>query len=236
MKIKTILLLLLLACSTHVIAQSDFYYYRGKKIHLPLDENKICISILKDSSNVIERVQTNVQVLEDIRDNYDYYIIVVSRSDYEMLTSLNSWEEDLKSIVITPCYSNQVVASPYLDVELKQEQDTVLLTSFAKEYKLKIVDHSQLMPLWYILAITPDSPKNSVECANELFESGVFENSIPDLVDCAPLDFEEESAVQLIQTASTMEGTKGYDLYGREQTSIQAKGIIIIQGRKIIIE
>ena len=60
---------------------------------LPLNENIICISIPKDSSNVIERVRTNVQVSDEIRDNY-YYIIVVSRSDYEKLTSLNSWEED----------------------------------------------------------------------------------------------------------------------------------------------
>lgn len=229
---KTILILLLfISCAIHAIAQSDFYYYRGKKMPLPLNENIICISIPKDSSNVIERVRTNVQVSDEIRDNY-YYIIVVSRSDYEKLTSLNTWEEDLKSIVITPCYydqyNNPIVASPYLNVELKQQQDTVLLASYAKEYKLIVFPSSEYFPLWYIVAITPNSPKNSVECANELYETGVFENSIPDLVELVSfVELEDELAVQLIPTTPAVKSIVLYDLSGQKTNTPSGLTIVV---------
>ena len=56
-----------------------------------------------------------------------------------------------------------------------------MLTSYAEQYKLVIVSNSPLMPLWYILAVTPESEKSPLECANELYESGNFVSSVPDL-------------------------------------------------------
>ena len=42
-----LMLLFVLSCPIHVMAQTDFYYYKGKKIPLTLNENKLVVSIPK---------------------------------------------------------------------------------------------------------------------------------------------------------------------------------------------
>ena len=71
-------------------------------------------------------------------------------------------------------------AAPYLNLRLKKEQDTDLLTSYAEKYGLRIVKQDPLMPLWYIVALTQDCKINILECANKIYESGDFASSIPD--------------------------------------------------------
>ena len=163
-----------------------FYYYRGNKIPLTRNENNVIVSVPKENKEVSERIQTNVQTLASIRDDaYDIYVI--TRTEYEKLTLLDFWAEDSKSIILSSSYftesNKEVYASPYLNVRLKKEEDIDLLTSYAEQYKLTIVRNSPLMPLWYILAVTPESEKSPLDCANELYESGNFASSVPDLVD-----------------------------------------------------
>ena len=178
------MILFVISCSIHATAQTDYYYYKGKKIPLTLNDKKVCVSMSKDNKDVSERIRANVQVLSTIKDE-TYDIFVITQSDYEKLTSQDFWKEDAKSVIITSCFftedNEEVVASPYLNVELKTEEDIDLLTSYAEKYKLRFgIWHSSLMPLWYVLAITPDSEKNSVECANELYESRDFAVAVPD--------------------------------------------------------
>ena len=97
------MLLFVVACSLHAKAQTDFYYFMGKKIPLTLNENKVCVSIPKDCEMICERVRKKVQVLSTIRDDY-LDIFVITRSDFETLALQDSWEEDVKSVIITPCY------------------------------------------------------------------------------------------------------------------------------------
>ena len=40
------------------------------------------------------------------------------------------------------------------------------------------------MPLWYTLHVTPESDKSPLDIVNELYESGNFDSSEPDLVSC----------------------------------------------------
>ena len=169
-----------------VINMAYYYYYQGKKIPLTLNENKVVVSIPKDCGEITERFRANVQTLASIRDDI-YDIFVITRTEYEKLTLLDFWAEDAKSIVLTSSYftesNEEVFATPYLNVRLKKEEDIDLLTSYAEQYKLTIVGNSPLMPLWYILSVTPESGKSPLECANELYESGNFASSVPDLTD-----------------------------------------------------
>ena len=164
--------------------QTDYYYYKGNKIPLILNENKVVVSVSKEYFETSERIHSNVQILSTITDEaFDIYII--SRSDFEKLTSLDSWEEDSKAVLLTSGYiteeAKEVYSTPYLNVELKKEQDIDVLTSYAEAYGLKIVSQaSSLLPLWYIVAITPECKMGSVECANKLWESGKFAASAPD--------------------------------------------------------
>lgn len=182
-KILILSILLFMVCSKNAIAQTDFYYYNGNKIPVTLNEDKVCVSIPKESDIVSQRIQENVNILHTIADG-TFDIIVISKSDYESLRAKDSWQEDLKSVIITPCYflndNAEAVVTPYLNVELKKEQDLELLNTFVQDYKLNIMGHSTYLPLWYILSVTPESEKNPLEYANLLYETGYFVASVPD--------------------------------------------------------
>ena len=210
------LLLLFISCSIHATAQTDYYYYKGNRIPLTINENKVCISVPKDCDDTCGRIRA------------------ITQSDYEKLTSQDSWEEDSKSVMLTSCYftenNEEVYATPYLNVKLKKEEDRDLLNSYAEQYKLTIVDFSSLMPLWYVLSITPDSEKSSVQCANELYESGDFAHSEPDFASNTII----MNVRNILPTESTEEYPETYDLQGRRLKGKPAKGLYIKNCRKII--
>ena len=191
-----------------------FYYYRENKIPLTLNENTVIVSIPKENKEVSERIKTNVLTLASIWAEA-YYIYAITRTEYEKLTLLDFWAEDSKSIILSSSYftesNKEVYASPYLNVQLKKEEDIDLLTSYAEQYKLTIFGNSPLMPLWYILAVTPESEKSPLDCANELYESGNFASSVPDLVDAvfpqtAYRPFVEEGKVWKVGTIPAIPG------------------------------
>ena len=170
------------------VVQTYYFYYRDQKIPLTLNENNFCINIPKEHDEIRERVQGNVHILDSLRDKvFNSYI--VTRTDYQRLTSQDFWKEDAKSVIVTASffYENNkvVVLSPYISVKLKKEEDIDLLTSYAEKYRLIIIDHNSIYtPLWYILHVSPESEKSPLDIANELHESGDFDSSEPDLVFC----------------------------------------------------
>ena len=182
-----LMILFIISCSIHTIAQTDFYYYKGNKIPLFVNKTKVCITIPKGSEKASERILANVNILDTIKDE-TFETFIITQSDFEKLSSMDSWRDDAKSVILTSSYytknNKEVFSSPYLNIQLHKEQDIDLLTLYAEKYKLRIVGNgpfSSLMPLWYSLAITQNSKKSPLECANELFESGDFAASVPDL-------------------------------------------------------
>jgi len=178
-----LMIMFVISCSIQTIAQTG-YYYKGKKIPLTVNEDKVCVSMSKDCKMTSERIRANVQVLTTIKDEtFDIYVI--SRSDYEKISSQDFWKEDARSVLLTPAYKTtenyEVYSTPYLNIRLKKEQDIDILASYAEQYGLNIVKQDSLMPLWYILAITQHCDINTLECANLLWESGSFAASVPDL-------------------------------------------------------
>ena len=136
-----------------------------------------------ENKNVSDRIRANVQVQDTIKDE-SFETFIISRSDFEKLTSLDFWVKDAKSVMVTASYyyqNKEVFATPYIYVKLKNEEDTDLLTSYLEKYRLIIDKTSPYMPLWYVLALTLDSEKGPLEIANELYESGDFAASAPDL-------------------------------------------------------
>jgi hypothetical protein len=223
---KSLLLLLsVFICSINAIAKTDYYYYQGSKIPLTLNEKKIVLSIPKDCTGTIGRIKANVVALDSIKDQY-FDIIIISRSDYDIITQLDYWKESQKTVILTSCYytekNEEVFATPYLNVKLKNDQDFPLLSSFVEQNNLRIVGNSSLMPLWYIISITPNSEKNTLECANELFESGTVESSAPDLA-----SFMNEMSVRLIMSKPLIEFEAYYDLRGHRINSPSGLTIVV---------
>lgn len=177
------MILFIILYSIHATAQTDYYYYKGKKIPLFVNNNKVCVSIPKICEKSSEKILADIRILSKIKDE-DFDISVILRSEYEKLTSKISWKEDAKSVILTPTYSTadktEVFMTPYLNLRLKRGEDIDILTSYAEQYGLKIIKQNPYMPLWYILALTLDCDRNTLECANLLWESGKFSASAPD--------------------------------------------------------
>ena len=174
---------ILLCLCFSIMAQTD-YYYKGKKIPLTVNKDKVCVNVPKVGGKTSERIRANVKVLEQIKDE-TFDIFIVSHSDYEKLTFLDSWGKDAESVLLTPSYKTsnnaEVFLTPYLNLRLKKEEDIDILRSYAQDLGLEIIRQDPLMPLWYILSITSETGKNALEIANALWESGKFAASVPDL-------------------------------------------------------
>ena len=224
------ILLTCIAFSIHAIAQTDYYYYKGNKIPLTVNENKVCMNIPKTCDKISERIQANVEVLGSIKDEA-FDIFVISHSDYEKLTSQDAWQEEKKSVILTLCYytenKEEVYATPYLSVRLTKEQDIDLLTSYAEKYALKIIKQDSFLPLWYVLSITQNSEKSTLECANEIFESGCFASSVPDLAAASS----EIAAIRFVTPTTKKDTSKIYDITGRRLSARPTKGLYIEDGK-----
>lgn len=239
MKKKYFLMMLMcISCLIHAMGQTAYYYYQGNKVPLTLNESKVCVSIPKGDEKIGERFRSNVEVLQDVSDDA-FGIFVVTQKDLEKLTSLDFWTEDSKTVILTSCYftenKEEIFATPYLNVKLNREEDVDLLQQYAETFKFKIVRNMPSMPLWYILSVTPESGKNPVECANVLFESGVFAASVPDFA-AADDNISDVTAIRSFTTAPTAKSTAMYDLQGRRLVQPPTKGIYVKDGRVIIVK
>ena len=118
---KFFLLVLFVSVSIHSIAQTDYYYYKGKKIPLYVNDNEVCVSIPKVSKKVSARVLSRAKILEKISDD-TFDIFVVRRQEFEKIKSSDSWKEDAKVSLISSSYrtadDSEVFATPYLNVRL----------------------------------------------------------------------------------------------------------------------
>lgn len=216
-----------------MIAQTDYYYHNGNKIPLILNENKVCVSIPKDCGIISEKIRANVQVIETIKDEF-FDIFVIRRSDYEELESSDSLKDAAKSVIITNSYITtggvEVFSTPYLGIKLKREEDIDILTSYAEQYRLRIVKNMPSMPLWYILSVTLECENSPLKCANELFESGYFAASVPDLASSHLL-----TTVRSISTEKTDSFLETYNLQGQRINGLQ-KGLNIVEGKKVWVK
>ena len=236
----SMMILFIISCSIYTIAQTDYYYYKGTKIPLTLNENKVCVSTYKDNKDVREKILANVQVLETISDETFkvFDIIVIPKSDFEKLTSQDFWEEDAKSVILTSCYltenNEDLYSTPFLAVRLKKEKDVDLLASYAEKYKLKIVGNNQFMPSWYYLSVTLESEKSPLECANELYETGKFASSFPEMA--AKIGYSDQATIRGITTAKSDASSEIHDLQGRRLTAAPQNGVYIQNGKKKLVK
>lgn len=179
-----LIVLLLISYSLGAIAQMSYYYYKGNRIPLTVNDSKVCVSIPKSRDDISKEIHENFKELDRITDE-DFDIFTLQLSDLKRLSASDSSIKETMPILFSPCYrtteGTEVYLSPYLNVRLKEVQDINLLSSYAERYGLRIVKPVPFMPLWYILSVSSETEKNALEIANELWESGKFAAAVPDL-------------------------------------------------------
>ena len=251
---KTLLIIMALAglflsaSVSEVKAQTDYYYDddTGKKTPITLNENKLLVSILKDYDEISKRIRANVQALYAASDKaFDFFFI--TRSDFDKLTSQDFWEEDAKSVIITPGYIKdddrgdfyrEIFALPYVCITLKKDEDIDLLAPYLEKYRLEISWIGTWMtPIAVHLSLTLDSKKGPLEIANEMFESENFASSEPDFAFAGNGAYETD-VVRSITTSKTGASSDTYDLQGRRMAEDQPlqRGIYVKDGRKFVVK
>ena len=122
---KLILIIsLLFSFSMGIIAQTSYYYYKGNRIPLTVNNDKVCVSISKNQRDVVSKeVLRGINVLDTIRDE-DFDISIIKKSDLNNLSASNSWKKEAKPILLSPGYrtkeGKEVFLTPYLNVRLKR--------------------------------------------------------------------------------------------------------------------
>lgn len=240
---RILVLLLWVLCSIHTMGQTEYYYYPrpdGQKVSLTLNDSKVGLIVLKENKELIEYIKANVQKIAKGRDDV-VESFFITRTDYEKLTSLDTWEEDSKSVLVTRSFISrtvvprgvEVVETGIIKVRLKKEEDVDLLHNYMEKYKLRLSRHwAPSSPLSYSLAITFDSGIGALECANALYETGDFAYSCPEL-GAAPEDYLDQTYVRKISTPPTENSSAVFDLQGR-LSGKPVKGVYIENGRKMV--
>lgn len=192
MKIKIFTLILSLFMILNVSAQKEFFYYHDNgKIFINLDTKSITLNVYSDfdKSSIKAANLKSFELLTDYTDrNYKYANVEISNnlSADEYFRLINNLNSNTKIIKVNPNFTNdrgqKLGLSNYLYVKLKSEKDYSILKAKASELHIDIIEQNRFMPLWYTLKITKNTPGNTLETANTLFETKSFASSQPDFL------------------------------------------------------
>ncbi len=172
-----------------LFAQSDYYYYKGKKEPLIKSFNKM-VSISSISEDMVSCASKGLSLVKTFSDKntilnvYEVSDIIVSA-------------KDSGSVNLQYCYTDiegeMLIPNGYINVKLQSESDYSILQGIAEENHCVIVEQNTFMPLWYNLKIARGSERNSVEVANIIYETGYFAESCPSFtVDALEISYDPE--------------------------------------------
>lgn len=168
-----------LCLSASALAQDSYYYYNGSRMPLNTDTTKM-VSITPISGNVQLSSSDGFTLVNTITGKRSVMRV------YEQDPSTKNKAAvpvSSPSVSIQPCYQTtggkELAPNGYINVKLKSPEDYPLLQSVAKNKNCEIIEQNTFMPLWYNLMVTPGPGRNSVDIANEIYETGQFEASFP---------------------------------------------------------
>ena len=194
MKKLIFIMFVLLFPFEQLMAESNYYWYKGNKI--PIREIKTKRYLLFDS-NTDDKVISKEIGSENVRTNMleKSYIKAglklhnnYKEKDYKyMIDSENNNSKPINSnIYHSYFYSAEdgvvVGLSHFFYVKLKNDTDLTLLEKLAFENSIEIVGNNEFMPLWYILSCSNKSKGNALEMANLFYETMFFDICEPDFM------------------------------------------------------
>lgn len=165
--------------------QSDYYYYKGKKVQLTKNERKKYLLLESDAdvSNLrLQNADASILSTGELQNSN-------SSNQTSRLGGKRKWFVIEAGHKLTKESSSQAVAyeAPFYGiqneeaalshqfyVQLKNASDLSHLKRLALKNNVEIVNQNQFMPEWYTLACTKNSKGNALAMANLFHESGLF--------------------------------------------------------------
>ncbi|MFD1616027.1 hypothetical protein [Gelatiniphilus marinus] len=142
---------------------SDYYYYKSKKVNLYKSNSRhyILTNKNKSGSAVVEKLSQDNFILEKMHPNKvrnsffnrekntndgNWAIVKgnISLKDYDWITYKAPFYYTKDSV--------EVGLSHLFYVKLKKKQDLTVLKEFAERKKVEIIGQNDFMPLWFTLA------------------------------------------------------------------------------------
>ena len=192
MSMRNFLLLasiMMLSMSLYAFSQDTFYYYRGKQEKLSTDRTTVAVVSSRDAQ--ISLPPLSATAVQSVSTD-DYQVTIVKSKEKStpstplLRKALESKFAGNEDFVVLPCFISSEGMELYqtldINLKLKRESDVSLLNRLAKEYQLKIARQNQFMPLWYTVSVTPKTGKTTVEIANLLFETHLFDAVSPNFL------------------------------------------------------
>src|SRR5690554_3417853 len=169
-----------------------FYYYNSEKMYIDIDKEHFTL-LLDEDYNIEDFSSSLYYPFEPkIADETSvfYFCKVQFRNtlteDEEYFQTLNNINLIRGVIKANPNFKNshgvELGLSQYLYVKLKSEKDYGLLSKVASTKNIEIVEVNRFMPLWVTLKITNKTIGNTLDIANEMFETGLFDACQPDFL------------------------------------------------------
>lgn len=191
MRTKSLLFLILIFICISAVCQEHYYYYNGEKRFIEVDSSKVSVIIpINRSKSMSQTLHSLLQARYAESDTAgSYRIVYVNLNENASESNTASLSEQLydnsnRNIFICPSYKtssiDEMYLTNYINVRLKTASDIQLLDSIADAYGLEIEQTYEYLPLWYTLSITSHTEMNTLETANAIYETGLFQSASPD--------------------------------------------------------
>lgn len=181
---KIINVLVVLIISISMFAQTDYYYFKGQRIPLTVNPKKVNIISMAIGPQFAPAVNPNalpagLEVEAVIPGNpYNMCVIENKTSNIALLHNYLNYIVNPNYNIVLPCYydynGKELFTTNKIYIELKNSTDFIKLQSVISVYNLLIIRQNKYMPLWYTVSITKQTPYNTIQMANILYELGYF--------------------------------------------------------------
>lgn len=225
MKTKVIFLVccvtLFSGCFLSAQQQGLFYYYKGNPI--PLNVNSQHFLVYADTGKISKDLFAKefrvTEWIEDGRNGVLEAQVNIPNGNYNGV--LKNLKEKEYVIDIEPVIGDSILTntSRLFYVMLHDEQDYSLLSSTAQSLSAEIRGKVDFYDNWYELRVNKNSDGNSIEVANQFWETGYFANIDPGFIlrfkpasvtTCVTDSrFNEQWGMQAIKACSAWKITKG---------------------------
>lgn len=172
----------------HAQTNSGFYYYHGNE--MPITINPNCYTVyFNDTStvfaqNIINNNIVNARIItnDGVTNSQMAYQIQIENNNYDSV--VNALKQDVSVVDVEPVIGTEYLnsVSNLIYVKMSNSNNVQSMISLAGSLNLHYHGGVAASGDWYLLSVDKNSLKNSIESANLLWESGLFEDVDPGFI------------------------------------------------------
>lgn len=193
MKIRSLFILvsILFLMGNNLYGQDYYMYINGNKHYYKVSPDKILVHYaenIHDSTEIKNSLQKLSVKSMKINNIYHEFALVDfgNISKEKIINMVEQWNISEKGIFTSPVISGEdgfemsFIPNQIL-VRIKQESDYSLLTQKVQSYHVKEIKPCDFDKKTYLITLSDVQKKNSLQVANELYETGLFDYAEPNI-------------------------------------------------------